>query len=428
MPSARAQRPRSSQQPTIKKPAKPVETQSVAVPAESDVDMRKFETDLVTVSVVASSSAGRYVADLTKEEFSVAEDGAPQQLAFFATVNAPLHVLLLLDTSSSTRGKLPALQRAAIAFVEQLSAADKVKVISFNDSVRDWNDFTADRALLRSVIGHMEPGSGTKVYDAVDVALSAIRSIDGRKAIVLFSDALDWRSESSTLDGSLRNLEESGAIVYPIRFETRAETERIARQQDAEINGNNLPTSETVRRDPTGLPPNAPTETVQNDKSNPGSVTSIIFGRPGRQSGQDPGRRRQDPGNPTDPFPDAPPAPPIVDPTGTSTGTGTRPSTSTNTRSNDPIKVALDKAYLMADNYLKTLADRSGGQAYRADTIAMLPQAFAAIASELRTQYLLGYYPTNRTQNGAYRKIQVTTSRKDVTIRARPGYRPRRGN
>ena len=83
----------------------------------------------------------------------------------------------------------------------------------------------------------------------------------------------------------------------------------------------------------------------------------------------------------------------------------------------------LDLAYLQADSYLKELASRSGGQVHRADTLAMLPQAFAAIAAELSTQYSLGYYPANRNKDGKYRKIQVKTTRKDVAIRARPGYR-----
>ena len=87
----------------------------------------------------------------------------------------------------------------------------------------------------------------------------------------------------------------------------------------------------------------------------------------------------------------------------------------------------LDNMYLMADSYLREIADRSGGQVYRADTVGVLPQAFAAIADELRTQYLLGYYPINRDHDGAYRKIQVKTSRKDIAIRARPGYRARSG-
>ena len=87
----------------------------------------------------------------------------------------------------------------------------------------------------------------------------------------------------------------------------------------------------------------------------------------------------------------------------------------------------LDNLYLMADSYLKEIADRSGGQVYRADTVSLLPQAFAAIAAELRTLYLLGYYPTNRDHDGAYRKISVKTSRKDIAVRARPGYRARSG-
>jgi VWFA-related protein len=85
----------------------------------------------------------------------------------------------------------------------------------------------------------------------------------------------------------------------------------------------------------------------------------------------------------------------------------------------------MDMLYLTADSYLSQLADRSGGQLYKADTVGSLPQAFAAIAAELRTQYLLGYYPSNNNGSDAYRKIQVKTSRKDIAIRARPGYRPK---
>jgi Ca-activated chloride channel family protein len=83
----------------------------------------------------------------------------------------------------------------------------------------------------------------------------------------------------------------------------------------------------------------------------------------------------------------------------------------------------LDQLYLTADSYLKALADKSGGRLLRADTLVSLPDAFAKIAAELRTQYLLGYYPTNAAHDGQYRKIKITTSRKDVAVRARPGYR-----
>ena len=82
----------------------------------------------------------------------------------------------------------------------------------------------------------------------------------------------------------------------------------------------------------------------------------------------------------------------------------------------------LDMAYLTADGYLRALAEKSGGRLLRADTLKSLPDAFGQIAAELRTQYMLGYYPINKERDERYRKIKVTTTRKHVVIRARPGY------
>jgi VWFA-related protein len=82
----------------------------------------------------------------------------------------------------------------------------------------------------------------------------------------------------------------------------------------------------------------------------------------------------------------------------------------------------LDRAYGIADSYLQKLAEKSGGRLLRADTIDSLPDAFSQIAAELRTQYMLGYYPTNKQRDERYRRIKVTTVRKGVAIRARPGY------
>ena len=82
----------------------------------------------------------------------------------------------------------------------------------------------------------------------------------------------------------------------------------------------------------------------------------------------------------------------------------------------------LDLAYATADQYLQTLSDKTGGRLLRADTLESIPDAFAQIAAELRTQYMLGYYPLNKEKDDRYRKIKVTTARKNVVVRARPGY------
>ena len=77
---------------------------------------------------------------------------------------------------------------------------------------------------------------------------------------------------------------------------------------------------------------------------------------------------------------------------------------------------------MKADSYLQVLAEKSGGRLLRADTLASLPVAFEKIAAELRTQYMLGYYPLNKERDETYRKIKVATTRKNVVVRARPGY------
>ena len=93
----------------------------------------------------------------------------------------------------------------------------------------------------------------------------------------------------------------------------------------------------------------------------------------------------------------------------------------------DSLSRELDAVYALADRYLTELAAKSGGNLSFPETLYSLPAAFARIAAELRTQYALGYYPSNSVKDGSYRKIQVRTSRKNVLIRARPGYRPQRG-
>ena len=416
---AAAQQPKGTQRQREQKPATTNPNAVPTEPAQDDIDTLKIDTNLVTVPVIASAQTGKYIADLRKEEFKLSEDGVPQEIAFLATVNAPFYVVLMLDTSNSTQDSLAQIRRAAIAFLSQLSSRDRVKIISFDDEVRDWNDFTSDKAILRGAIEKTISGHGTKVYDAVQTALNALRPIQQRKAIVMFTDGMDWHSDNSTYEGTLRDVDESGVIVYPIRFDTRAFTEQLARKQAAETEGVELPTSSVIRQPPAGTTPRTfPSDEpfpvpAQKRESLPIPPAAVIFGR---------GRNRNPPDtSPTDPFPSRGPGPTTrTIPNPGSTGT------TSDRRRNDTISGLLDNLYLTADSYLGQIAERTGGRVYRADDLGALPQAFAAIADELRTQYLLGYYPSNREHDGAYRKIQVKTLRKDIAIRARPGYRSRR--
>src|SRR6267143_4304186 len=146
---ASAKSPKDPQRPREQKPAT---TNPKDVPPElpqGDVETLKIDTNLVTVPVIASSRTGQYISDLRKEEFKLSEDGVPQEIAFLATVNTPFYVVLMLDTSDSTMDSLEQIRRAAISFLSQLGPRDRVKIISFDSKVRDWNEFTSDKAILR---------------------------------------------------------------------------------------------------------------------------------------------------------------------------------------------------------------------------------------------------------------------------------------
>lgn len=408
------------------------------VAAAQEVETIKTDTNLVTVPVIATATGGLYITDLRKEEFTISEDGVAHEIAFFGKIAAPFHVVLMLDTSSSTQDKLRQIQAAAFAFVQQLQPADRVKVISFDDQIRDLNEFTSNRETLRVAINSTRSGAGTKVYDAFDLALNTVRRIQGRKAIVIFTDGMDWHSDAATFDGTLRYLDEEGVIVYPIRYDTRATTEALAREQSEQTTPA-LPTLDVIRRTPSGTTPQTfpsdepiPTTGTQRKTGPFGIPTPAEIMRTRRETGDrrrnpDPNDPNQIPGNlPPDADDRVPPENRLPDRRRIPGQPEPPPSTTTtrrgSSRPDDSVSRMLDMAYAKADQYLAALAEKSGGRLLRADTLASLPDAFAQIAAELRTQYMLGYYPANKDHDQRYRRIKVATTRKDVVIRARPGY------
>ena len=442
-PPAEKQKP--SAPPTAKQPAA---KQPAAKPNEpvddvpKDAETIKFDTDLVTVPVIVSDHNDIYVPDLVQAEFIIYEDGIKQEIAFFATVKEPFNVVLMLDTSGSTKEKLGQIQRAAKEFVSQLQPKDRIKIVSFDDAYNDLSEFTNDRAALREAIDRTKPGKGTKLYDAVQYALNALARVPGRRAIVLFTDGVDSYSDNTHADQNVAQLEESGVIVYPIRYNTRVETEAMLREQQARgtmddrypnpTGGNRPPTGTTPpttpggdnpvpsrppgSKDPYGLPippinlpyPRNRYPDGRNRYPDDRGRYPDDRGRYPDERNRYPDSRYPDSRNPNDRLPDA--------------GSPYPPS-SRRRNPDDALSVMLDGMYRTAALYLNDLASASGGKVYFAEDLQRLPDAFAQIANELRNQYSLGYYPTNQVRDGRYRKLQVKVSRKNVVVRARPGYR-----
>jgi hypothetical protein len=416
--------PRKTPPPEAERKAPPLNQQE-----PPDPEAIQLDTTLVTVPVIASDRNGLYIADLKAGDFTLFEDGQQQQIAYFATVKEPFYVVLMLDTSASTQDKLAQIQNAAITFVEQLQPADRVAVISFDESIRKLCGFTNDRAVLRGAIESTRPGQGTHLYDAFHeamLALSAVRK--DRRAVVLFTDGVDMYSDHLTYEENLREVEESGVIVYPIRYETRADVEAMLRQQqrrgqipDIGVILKRPPTTTTPPTTPGGGPPIPDSGRLPTGLP----IPPIIINRnpypnDRRYPPSDP--RNRNPNDPNDPRSRNPNDP--MDPRSPYPGDPTQPGGG---RTNDSTSEMLDQLYRTADQYLNDLSLKSGGRLQRADRLTALPAVFAKIAAELRTQYALGYYPTNSQRDGSYRKIQVKTSRKNTVIRARPGYQAQNG-
>ncbi|MEP6922596.1 MAG: VWA domain-containing protein [bacterium] len=191
-------------------------------PEEVDAgDVIRVNTTLVTLPVSVTDRDGKYMPNLTKSDFRLWEDGVEQQVAFFASVDKPFSVVLMLDTSGSTRFKVEDIQDAAIAFVNQLRPDDRVMVVSFDDDIRVLTDFTGDRNRMRDAIRRTRTGNGTKLYDAVDLVINQrLSQVDGRKAVVLFTDGVDTTSRHASYASNVRDAEELDALIYPVQYDT----------------------------------------------------------------------------------------------------------------------------------------------------------------------------------------------------------------
>ena len=187
----------------------------------AEVDVIRVDTTLVTVPVSILDRNGRYIQDLQKEDFQVYEEGIEQEIAYFATVEKAVTVVLMIDTSSSTWSKLDQIKDAARVFVEQLSADDQVMVVSFARGLTIKCEPTADRQKIRKAIDGTGKGLSTHLYDAMNKLMQKhLNHIEGRKALVLFTDGVDATSNDATYDSTLHGAQELDALIYSIRYDT----------------------------------------------------------------------------------------------------------------------------------------------------------------------------------------------------------------
>jgi VWFA-related protein len=191
-----------------------------ASPAQQGVEKIRIQTTLVNVPVIVTDRQGGSVPGLKAEDFTLYDDGVRQPLAFFAAVEEPIRIALLLDTSQSTRIVLDRIRNAAGGFVSQLRPQDQAMVVSFDSEVRVLCRFSSNQEQLKRAIRNAQVGDnvGTRMCDAVaEVAEKDLRPGQGRKAIVLLTDGQDYASRLSA-DEMVSAVIDSGVVVYPVYY------------------------------------------------------------------------------------------------------------------------------------------------------------------------------------------------------------------
>ncbi|HEX7314974.1 MAG TPA: VWA domain-containing protein [Pyrinomonadaceae bacterium] len=352
----------------------PAPQSSAEVAEEVDEDeVVRVNASLVTVPVSVLDRDGRFIGGLRQEDFRVLEDGVEQRIAYFAPVEQPFTVALVIDTSGSTRIKLEDIQEAAIAFLDQLRPADRVIVVSFDEQVRVLSEATSDRNQLRAAIRRTRTGGGTRLYDAVDLVINEqLSRVQGRKAMVLFTDGVDGHSQRASFESTLEEAVELDAMIYPIQYDTFVDN-------GGNNNGGNWPGPNRQPRRRGG----------RRDSRWEDILGGIIFGGGNNNGGGGGGNNG-----------------------GYGRGRGGGGGGGGATRDD----------YARGGEYLRRLAEATGGRHHDARDLNYIEQAFTNIAEELRRQYSLGYYPSRQAQSEQRRQIRVRVRRPNLVVRARDSY------
>ncbi|MEO6051045.1 MAG: VWA domain-containing protein [Pyrinomonadaceae bacterium] len=193
-----------------------------------DGEIIKVNTQLVSIPVRVMDKKGRFIGGLAKKTFKVFEDGKEQEVALFSNEHQPFTVALVLDMSYSTKFKIADIQSAAIAFIDQLRPQDKVMVVSFDSEVHMLCEATNDRQMIYRAVKATRIADGTSLYEAADLVMNnRLRRIDGRKAIILFTDGVDTSSHRSSDVDNLNDAMELDSLIYSIRYDTFADVQTM---------------------------------------------------------------------------------------------------------------------------------------------------------------------------------------------------------
>ena len=342
--------------------------QTASAPALTPATAKPVLRDVV-LPVTVRDKKGALVADLSKNDLTLSQDGRPQTIKSFSReTTQPVRVGLLVDTSHTVSGAMNEERKAAGQLVDAVLPAtgdtkDQAFLIHFDREVELLEDFTNSREKLDRELEDLGPTkqerydnqgpettgddrsatrhghNGTQLYDAIYLASDELmKSKDGRKILVLFSNGAD-RGSKETLNDAIDAADRANLEIYTIFFkgqQERSESELPSQHRRPGMGG----------------------------------------GWPGSSGG---GGGRRDP---------------------------------------EPTSAAgVDGKKIM-----QQIATRTGGHAFEAKKPADLEAIYKLVDEEIRAQYLLTYTPDKVDDEGGFHKVELKAKKEDLSVSAPEGY------
>lgn len=331
-------------------------------------DPIRLKSDLVTLTAAVTDRNGRAIRSLKAGDFAVYENGVRQQISHFAATEEPFAVMMLLDLSGSTQDEVDLIKRGASSFLAELRAGDRVGVIVFDSKVQVLAEGSGNPASVESAIAGIAQSSGTSSHRFT------------ARTGTSFYDALQTAAGQTTL----KQIEGRKAIVCMsdgVDSTSRILFKDVApmvEKSEASVYFLELNTEEVTLA---GL---------LKPRTDPGyiqfSASQIdrFYDQYDAQS--------------MDRFRPREVMPPLV---------------------RREVNAGL---YDIARAEMRSLAERTGGRVYPVSALTDLRAVYKQVATDLRAQYSISYYPEDRSRDGKWRAIRVETRESGTTVRTRSGY------
>lgn len=191
----------------------------------------KSGVELINVNATVTDRSGRFVPNLTQDDFIVYEDDQPVGITHFSAERVPVSLGIVLDTSGSMAGEKMAAAKSAIErfLLDLLGPDDEVFLFAFNSGIDLIHDWTADRQRVATSLRRVLPEGGTAMYDAVLEAVPMAQAGRNRKkAVLVISDGNDTNSRAEVRDVT-RAVRETEVLVYAVGIDGHGESTMTGR-------------------------------------------------------------------------------------------------------------------------------------------------------------------------------------------------------